>query len=208
LNARGGTPTPSVNGIWRRRTNATPRRGRAAGRSAGGFERFYGFLGGETNQWFPDLVYDNPTVDPPATPEQGCHLSADLADEAIRAGILARQKTIGLLPDDVELSPINPHGEPDTTGAAWPALAGGGFRMCPPPTMRSAGSSTISRSPSNSTTPSSWWCPTTVRAVRADRTTRSTRTSLQQRCITCTTGWANGFRRSAHPIRSRWAPMC
>lgn len=70
-------------------------------------------------------MYDNPTVDPPATPEQGCHLSADLADEAIRAGVLARQKTIGLLPDDVELSPINPHGEPDTAGPPgrpWPAV--------------------------------------------------------------------------------------
>ncbi len=49
-----------------------------------GFERFYGFLGGETNQWYPDLVYDNHTVEPPATPEQGYHLSADLADKAIR----------------------------------------------------------------------------------------------------------------------------
>ena len=31
-----------------------------------GFERFYGFLGGETNQWYPDLVYDNHPIDPPA----------------------------------------------------------------------------------------------------------------------------------------------
>ncbi|BBX57358.1 hypothetical protein MSHO_27030 [Mycobacterium shottsii] len=49
-----------------------------------GFERFYGFLGGETNQWYTDLVYDNHTVEPPATPEQGYHLSADLAEKAIR----------------------------------------------------------------------------------------------------------------------------
>ena len=28
-----------------------------------GFERYYGFLGGETNQWYPDLVYDNHPVD-------------------------------------------------------------------------------------------------------------------------------------------------
>ncbi len=48
-----------------------------------GFERFYGFLGGEADQWYPDLVYDNHPVDPPATPEQGYHLSADLADKAI-----------------------------------------------------------------------------------------------------------------------------
>ena len=48
-----------------------------------GFERFYGFLGGETDQWYPDLVYDNHPVEPPATPEQGYHLSADLADKTI-----------------------------------------------------------------------------------------------------------------------------
>jgi arylsulfatase len=48
-----------------------------------GFERFYGFLGGETNQWYPDLIYDNHLVEPPASPEQGYHLSADLADKGI-----------------------------------------------------------------------------------------------------------------------------
>ena len=48
-----------------------------------GFERFYGFMGGETDQWYPDLVYDNHQVDPPATPEEGYHLSRDLADKAI-----------------------------------------------------------------------------------------------------------------------------
>lgn len=49
-----------------------------------GFERFYGFLGGETNQWYPDLFYDNHMIDPPATPEEGYHLSKDLADRAIK----------------------------------------------------------------------------------------------------------------------------
>jgi arylsulfatase A-like enzyme len=139
-----------------------------------GFERYYGFLGGETNQWYPDLVYDNHPVDPPYSPEDGYHLSKDLADkgiefvrdaksiapdkpwlmyfapgcghaphhvapewsdrykgrfdggyEAIRPEILAAQKRLGLLADDVELSPINPHGEPDATGPEgqpWPAL--------------------------------------------------------------------------------------
>ena len=48
-----------------------------------GFERYYGFLGGETNQWYPDLVYDNHTIPPPATPEEGYHLSKDLTDKAI-----------------------------------------------------------------------------------------------------------------------------
>jgi len=48
-----------------------------------GFERFYGFMGGETDQWYPDLVYDNHPVAPPATPEGGYHLSKDLADKTI-----------------------------------------------------------------------------------------------------------------------------
>jgi arylsulfatase len=140
-----------------------------------GFERFYGFLGGETNQWYPDLVEDNHPVEQPAQPEDGYHFSKDIADqairyvrdakavtpdkpwymyfcpgcahaphhvfeewsdkykgrfdegyEAIRESILARQKELGLLPDDVELSPINPHGEPDgitgPQGQPWPRL--------------------------------------------------------------------------------------
>jgi arylsulfatase A-like enzyme len=48
-----------------------------------GFERFYGFLGGDTSQWTPDLVYDNHQVEPPRTPEEGYHLTEDLADKAI-----------------------------------------------------------------------------------------------------------------------------
>ncbi|BAX97079.1 arylsulfatase AtsA [Mycobacteroides stephanolepidis] len=48
-----------------------------------GFERFYGFMGGETDQWYPDLVYDNHPVQPPATPEDGYHLSKDIADKTI-----------------------------------------------------------------------------------------------------------------------------
>jgi len=139
-----------------------------------GFERFYGFLGGETNSWYPDLVEDNHQVDAPGTPEDGYHVSKDIADkaigyiqdakvidpdkpffmylapgcghaphhvfpewadkykgrfdqgyEAIRESILARQKELGLLPEDTELSPINPHGEPGTTGPdgqPWPLL--------------------------------------------------------------------------------------
>jgi arylsulfatase len=51
---------------------------------ARGFERFYGFLGGDTSQWYPDLVYDNHQVEPPATPEEGYHLSADLVDRSIQ----------------------------------------------------------------------------------------------------------------------------
>jgi arylsulfatase A-like enzyme len=48
-----------------------------------GFDRFYGFLGGETNQWYPTLVADNRFVDQPYGPEDGYHLSRDLADQAL-----------------------------------------------------------------------------------------------------------------------------
>ncbi len=48
-----------------------------------GFERFYGFLGGETDQFSPELVRDNSHVDPPATPEEGYHLSEDLVDQLL-----------------------------------------------------------------------------------------------------------------------------
>jgi arylsulfatase len=48
-----------------------------------GFERFYGFMGGDTHQYYPDLVFDNHQVQPPRTPEQGYHLTEDLVDHAI-----------------------------------------------------------------------------------------------------------------------------
>ena len=48
-----------------------------------GFERWYGFLGAETNQWYPDLVYDNHPVDQPKLPADGYHLTDDITDKAI-----------------------------------------------------------------------------------------------------------------------------
>jgi arylsulfatase len=49
-----------------------------------GFERYYGFLGGETNQWYPDLVHDQHDTEQPYLPEDGYHLSKDLVDQSIR----------------------------------------------------------------------------------------------------------------------------
>ena len=49
-----------------------------------GFEYFYGFLGGEASQYEPNLVRNTTSVLPPKTPEEGYHLSEDLADDAIR----------------------------------------------------------------------------------------------------------------------------
>jgi arylsulfatase A-like enzyme len=59
---------------------ASTRRNWPTGR---GFERWYGFLGAETNQWYPDLVYDNHLVDQPSSPEDGYHLSVDITDKAL-----------------------------------------------------------------------------------------------------------------------------
>jgi arylsulfatase len=46
-----------------------------------GFERFYGFLGRETDQWHPTLTEDNHRIETPGTP--GYHLAADLTDQVI-----------------------------------------------------------------------------------------------------------------------------
>ena len=51
---------------------------------AKGFDRYYGFIGGETNQWYPDLIEDNHAIDQPYSPEEGYHLSKDLADHALQ----------------------------------------------------------------------------------------------------------------------------
>jgi len=137
-----------------------------------GFERFYGFLGAETNQWYPDLVYDNHPVDQPATPEEGYHFSTDITDralsfirdakavapekpfllyycpgachaphhapkewsdkyrgrfdmgyEAYREVVFQRQQTLGILPEEAELSPINPYiDRTSRSGKKWPEL--------------------------------------------------------------------------------------
>ena len=61
----------------------------------GGFEYFYGFIGGENNQWDPALYEGTTPIEPPATPEEGYHLTEDLAEKAI--GWVSQQKA--LLPD-------------------------------------------------------------------------------------------------------------
>jgi arylsulfatase len=61
----------------------------------GGFETFYGFIGGENNQWDPALYDGTTPVEPPATEEQGYHLTEDLADRAV--GWIRQQKA--LMPD-------------------------------------------------------------------------------------------------------------
>ena len=62
-----------------------------------GFDRFYGFLEGETDQFSPELVYDNHSIEPPRSPEDGYHLSEDLVDHAI-----------GFIHDSVSIRPDRP----------------------------------------------------------------------------------------------------
>ncbi|HTV47702.1 MAG TPA: arylsulfatase [Phycisphaerae bacterium] len=50
----------------------------------GGFEYFYGFVGGETNQWYPALYEGTTPVEPEKTPEEGYHLNDDLATRATK----------------------------------------------------------------------------------------------------------------------------
>ena len=137
-----------------------------------GFERFYGFLGAETNQWYPDLTYDNHPVDQPKGPEEGYHLTEDLTDKAIefirdakviapdrpffmyfcpgachaphhapkewiekykgkfdmgydkyRELVFERQKKMGIMPADAELTPANPYvNEKSVDGKVWNPL--------------------------------------------------------------------------------------
>jgi arylsulfatase len=62
---------------------------------ARGFDRFYGFLEGETDQFHPELIADNHPVDPPGGPDNGYHLSEDLVDRAL--AMIADSK--GVRPD-------------------------------------------------------------------------------------------------------------
>jgi arylsulfatase len=61
----------------------------------GGFEYFYGFIGGEANQWYPTLYEGTTPTEPEKTPEEGYHLVDDMATKAIKW--IGQQKS--LLPD-------------------------------------------------------------------------------------------------------------
>jgi len=60
--------------------------------SGGGFEYFYGFIGGENNQWDPALYEGTTPIEAPATPEEGYHLTEDLADPAVN--LVRQQKAL------------------------------------------------------------------------------------------------------------------
>jgi arylsulfatase A-like enzyme len=50
----------------------------------GGFEHFYGFIGGEAHQYYPAIYQDTVPVEPSKTPEEGYHLMEDMTDKAIQ----------------------------------------------------------------------------------------------------------------------------
>lgn len=126
-----------------------------------GFDRYYGFLQGETDQFYPELTSDNHFVPVPGTPEEGYHVSEDIVDKSqnmirdltslvpekpfflymafgamhaphqapqsyldkyrgkfdagwdvARAEWFARQKKMGVVPEDTKLSPLNPGVKP------------------------------------------------------------------------------------------------
>jgi len=58
----------------------------------GGFQYFYGFVGGETNQYYPNLFEGTTRIEPAKTPEEGYTLNEDLADRAI--GWVRQQKAL------------------------------------------------------------------------------------------------------------------
>jgi arylsulfatase A-like enzyme len=61
----------------------------------GGFEYFYGFIGGEAHQWYPSLYEGTTPIEVKKTPEEGYHLMEDMTDKAI--GWMGQQKA--LIPD-------------------------------------------------------------------------------------------------------------
>src|SRR6476660_4455328 len=61
----------------------------------GGFEYFYGFIGGETNQWYPAIYEGTTAIEPEKTPEEGYHFTDDMTNKAIK---WARQQK-ALMPD-------------------------------------------------------------------------------------------------------------
>ena len=70
-----------------------------------GFEYFYGFLAGETSPYEPNLVRNTTYVHPPKTVEEGCHLSEDLADDAISWKTHRTRLNFGQLSDLCRQSP-------------------------------------------------------------------------------------------------------
>jgi arylsulfatase A-like enzyme len=91
----------------------------------GGFEYFYGFLGGETNQYYPALYEGTTPIEPEKTPEEGYHFTEDMTDKAI--GWIRQQKALmGDKPFFVYFAPGATHA-PHHVPREWSAKYKGKF---------------------------------------------------------------------------------
>jgi arylsulfatase A-like enzyme len=113
----------------------------------GGFEYFYGFIGGETNQWYPALRLGNQEVEPDRSPDEGYHFMADMTDKAI--AWVRQQKALGgqdkpffayFAPGATHTPTTCPKSGPTSTRATS-TRAGTGCGRRPPPAKSSSASS-------------------------------------------------------------------
>ncbi|WP_275412689.1 arylsulfatase [Rhizocola hellebori] len=91
----------------------------------GGFEYFYGFIGGETNQWYPTLYEFNKPVEPSKTPEEGYHFTEDMTDKAI-SWVRSQQALMGDKPFFMYYAPGATHA-PHHVAPEWSAKYRGKF---------------------------------------------------------------------------------
>ena len=95
----------------------------------GGFEHFYGFIGGETNQYYPAIYEGTTAVEPDRTPEEGYHFTADMTDRAI-AWIRQQKALMGNKPFFVYFAPgatHAPHHVPEEWSARYKGAFDGGW---------------------------------------------------------------------------------
>jgi arylsulfatase A-like enzyme len=91
----------------------------------GGFEYFYGFIGGETNQFYPALYEGTTPVEPDRTPDQGYHFTEDMTDKAIK-WIRQQEALMGDKPFFVYFAPGATHA-PHHVPPEWSAKYKGKF---------------------------------------------------------------------------------
>jgi arylsulfatase A-like enzyme len=91
----------------------------------GGFEYFYGFIGGETNQYYPAIYEGTTPVEPDKTPEEGYHFTEDMTDKAIK-WIRQQKALMGDKPFFVYFAPGATHA-PHHVSTEWSAKYKGKF---------------------------------------------------------------------------------
>jgi len=95
----------------------------------GGFEYFFGFIGGETNQYYPALYEGTTAVEPDKTPEEGYHFTEDMTDKAIK-WIQQQKALMGDKPFFVYFAPgatHAPHHVPEEWSAKYKGRFGQGW---------------------------------------------------------------------------------